>query len=371
MRGIPLAAALAAMALLSVSLLAVGLTETWGSGATAVEERPSAAEERPSLGDLSAAAGMRFGIDAGAVQGFTERAQGPPDYGTVWVGRWNLDHGWRDTDAALVALREANVTPAVHFWYWGDDIQDACFTDAGCNGKWWVSWDELSRQLAAHLQQTLGGAPVLIILESEFNKHGVHDEELLDQALADKAAYLKQAYPAAQVALGFGNWFPEAWSTFDRAAAASDLVGLQAMAATTRQDQDRVVGLADATVDGAERLRALFGKPVIVQDVAVSSYPEPDALDTQEEAVVRFAESLPDLRAAGVEAVIYRSLLDVPDMPLDNHFAEAERHWGLAWHDTGELKPAGQAWFSAIQQARAAVTAAPSADEALAGRPLP
>jgi hypothetical protein len=53
-----------------------------------------------------------------------------------------------------------------------------------------------------------------------------------------------------------------------------------------------------------------------------------------------------------VVAVIYRSYLDIPDMALDNHYAEAERHWGLAWHDTGQLKPAGEAWMAAVEKAR-------------------
>ena len=359
MRCIPLAALLASLAFCSVALLGAGVRHTLEARDPAVEgwalgDGDPNQESRAfgaGFGDLASASGMRFGIDAASVGRFSEQAGGPPDYGTVWVGRWNLEKGWRNTDAALRALDAANVTPAVHFWYWGDDIQDACF-GGGCNGKTVEGWHELTRQLTAHLQADLGGKPVLLILESEFNKHGVHDEEYLDQALALKVGDIKAGYPAAQVVLGFGNWESRAWGTFDRAAAASDYVGLQAMAASTRHDKEFHLGLADETVEGAERLHVLFDKPVVVQDVAVSSYPEPESLETQEEALLRFAASLPALREAGVEAVIYRSFLDVPDMALGNHFAEAERHWGLAWHDTGELKPAGRAWIQAIQLTR-------------------
>lgn len=356
MRGISLVTLVVVLGMTSVTLLGVGVRQ---GGADDFFDRASSSSGAvlgaagPDVGDVSAAAGMRFGIDAAAVQRFSAQA-GPPDYATVWVGRWNLEQGWRDTDAALKAIAADNVTPAIHFWYWGDDMRRACLEPAGCNGKTMPWWDELAAQLVVHLRQNLGGKPALIILESEFNKDGVHDSEALDAALADKANYIRSSYPQAQVVLGFGNWYPQAWPTFDRAAAASDYVGLQAMAASTRNGKEEQVALAGATVVGAERLAELFGKPVIVQDVAVSSYPEPESLGTQEEAVVRLAESLPELREAGVEAVIYRSFLDVPDMPLQNHFAEAERHWGLAWYGSGELKPAGKAWFDAVQQARAA-----------------
>lgn len=293
---------------------------------------------------------MRFGIDAGSVGRFAQEA-GNPDYATVWVGKWNLDVGWRDTDLALVALREANVTPAIHFYYWGDDMQPACFS-MGCNGKDTLGWQRLAEELVQHLQADLQGAEAVVFLESEFNKHGVHDDEMLDGMLAEKADYLHAWYPPAKVVLALGNWFPQAWPTWDRAAAASDFVGIQAMAASTRDDEERTRALVESTLDGVTRLRELFGKPVFLQDVAVSSYPEPDHLDAQEEALRRFAAALPEMQAAGVEAVVYRSFLDIPDMALDNHFAEAERHWGLAWHDSGELKPAGEAWMEAVQKAR-------------------
>jgi hypothetical protein len=293
---------------------------------------------------------MRFGIDASSVQAFSEQA-GPPDYATVWVGKWTLDQGWRDTDRALRALREENVTPAIHFYYWGDDMRPDCLT-MGCNGKDTAGWDLLAQQLVQHLSDTLQGDEAIVILESEFNKHGVHASEDLDGMLAEKSSYIRSWYPLARVVLGLGNWFPEAWPTWDRAAAASDYVGLQAMAASTRDDTASQVDLVNHTLAGATRLHELFDKPIFVQDVAVSSYPEPDHLGTQEEVLARFAAGLPALQDAGVEAVIYRSFLDIPDMALANHYAEAERHWGLAWHDSGELKPGGEAWLAAVHKAR-------------------
>jgi hypothetical protein len=364
-----LAAAVALLGVASAGLLTSGLDATLQERSPVPDvlvplplpgtDGETAGRPGTDLDALPAASGLRFGIDAASVQRFTAAA-GAPDYATLWVGKWNLDLGWRDTDLALQALRAANVTPAIHFYYWGDDIRPDCFT-VGCNGKDAAGWDRLHGQLVEHVRATMGDAPVLILLESEFNKHGLHDSEDLDARLADKATALRYWLPNADVVLALGNWRPDTWGTWDRAAAASDYVGIQALAGSTRDGRDKQVGLADATLKGVERLRDLYAKPVIVQDVAVSSYPEPDHLETQAEALLRFAERMPDLRDAGVEAVIYRSYVDVPDMNTANHYREAERHWGLAWHDTGELKPGGEAWVKAVQKAREP----PPADEAV------
>lgn len=359
MRRLPLISLTAALSLLSLAFLGAGVRSTLepprpvGDGADANGARGLDGDDLGGLDDLPAARGMRFGIDAPSTERFAERAGTPPDYATLWVGRWTLQHGWRETDQALRDLRAAGVTPAVHFWYWGDDLRPECFT-TGCNGKTVADWDQLHTQTVEHLRATQGDGPVLIILESEFNKHGLHASEDLDARLADKARAFKHHLPDAEVVLGFGNWASADWGTFDQAAAASDSVGVQALAGSTRDPESEHLELIDHTVNAALRLTELFGKPVVVTDVAVSSYPEPDHLEVQQKALTRFALGLPRLQEAGVEAVVYRSFLDVPDMALANHYAEAERHWGLAWHGSGKLKPAGEAWLAAVAKARAA-----------------
>jgi hypothetical protein len=362
MRRLPLVALLALLSLLSAAFTGYGITESGPrplaapseSGATPAEW----AGEPTDLASLTPATGLRFGIDAASIGPFRERTGVAPDYATVWVGKWNLDLGWRGTDEALRSIRSEGVTPAVHFYYWGDDIRPECL-DAGCDGKDVWGWQSLADGLVQHLQAGAGGGPVVVILESEFNKNGLHESDALDRMLAEKADYIRQGYPQARIVLGLGNWAPDSWWTWDQAAAACDAVGLQALGGTTQDSQERVLDLFNSTLAGAQRLHDLFGKPVFVQDVAVSSYPEPDNLALQQQALDRFAAGLPDLQAAGVEAVVYRSFIDVPDMALDNHYAEAERHWGLAWAQTGQLKPAGEAWVAAVQKAHGTAISAP------------
>lgn len=293
---------------------------------------------------------MRFGLDAGALDEAAKHGV-YPDYATIWVGPWTLQWGWQETERVLQELVAANVTPAVHLYYWGDDIRADCFT-LGCNGKSMQGWDELVAGLALRLQQSPG--PAVVILETEFNKHQVKDNEDLDAYLAQKALAIKAIDPGTAVVLGLGNWNSQAWPTWDRAAAASDYVGLQGLAASTRDPPERALTMAQDLANGANKARALFGKPIFVHDVAVSSYPEPDQLVAQGEALRSLAQGLDELHAAGVEAIVYRSFLDVPSMSANEHYGEAEKHWGLAWRDSGELKPGGEAWVEAMKAARAA-----------------
>lgn len=306
---------------------------------------------------------MRFGIDADGVAGMTALGA-KSDYATLWVGPWTLAAGgWSGPDGQLAALRTAGVTPAVHLYYWGDDITPSCIEN-GC----WSSlhnaqldkahWQTLTQQLADHLNAKLAGRPALVFLETEFNKGSAATYEPLDGYLADKARFLHGAYPAAKVVLPFGNWNSGAWTTFDRAAAASDYTGVQGMRGSTHDSATSATGLFSATLAGAKTLQSDFGKPVILQDIAVSSYPEPAWLTTQADALRGFTTGMSQLKAAGVQAILYRALADQPGMDTANYYGQAERHWGLGWSATS-LKPAGKLWVAAVQAERGGSLAQP------------
>jgi hypothetical protein len=295
---------------------------------------------------------MAFGGDVGSV---AEQARlgAPLDYATIWIGAWNLQLGWNDPDRQLRALREGNVTPAIHFYYWGDDLSPRCLEE-GCAGKSQAGWDQLATELVQHLKATLEGRPTLVFLETEFNKGSVARYKPLDALLADKAAQLHEV-PGVHVVLALGNWNPADWPTWSRAAAASDFTGLQAMFGATRDPVVAQKTIVNRTVGGARQLQADFGKPVILHDLAFSSYPEPEGLAPQAATVRLFLDCLAPLKAAGVQAMLYRGLLDSPSMDLANYYGLAERHFGLAWPDG--LKPAGSAWLEGVQRERAAAVA--------------
>jgi hypothetical protein len=306
--------------------------------------------------EAAAVPAVKFGMDAPGVSAQTA-AGVKPDYASMWIGPWTLSSGWGGPDTTLSKLKAAGVTPAVHFYYWGDDISPTC-VENGCWSKLHNThkdrgkWNALGDQLAAHLDAKMQGAPAVIFLESEFNKRGISTYEPFDGYLAAMAYRLKGAYPNAIIVLGFGNWQSADWGTFDRAAAASTMVGLQAMRASTKDTSSAYNGLYDATLAGVRRLTGLFHKPILLTDVALSSYAEPGYLTMQRDNLQKFFTGLPALRDAGVRGMIYRSWGDASGMSTANYYGEAERHWGLAWSGGGH-KPAAKVWVDGVKAVRA------------------
>ncbi len=294
---------------------------------------------------------MKFGISHGSLEHQTLLGI-QPDYGSDWVGAWTLTDGWHSVDLALERMRAANVTPAIHFYYWGDDIKPECFQE-GCwselhdahkdNNGWYA----LAGQLVDHLNARMGGDPVMILLESEFNKESVQSFEELDGRLADMVDFLHERYPAAKVVLALGNWNSSAWGTWDRAAAASDAIGLQGVRGSTHDSVSDYVGLYNETLKGAQLLQEHFEKPIILTDIALSNYPEDEFTEAQTRAIQDLLKGLDALEDAGVDAILYRSWQDTPTMDPANRYGPAERHWGLV-DIYGRLKPAAHAWIAGI-----------------------
>jgi PKD repeat protein len=305
---------------------------------------------------------LKFGMEASSVSMQTG-AGVKPDYGTFWIGPWTLSSGWGGPDNQLAAMKSAGVTPAIHFYYWGDDISPTC-VENGCYStlhkaqKDRAGWDKLGTQLTDHLNSKMGGAPVVIFLESEFNKGGIQTYEPFDGYMEAMAKKIHAAYPNAILVLGFGNWGSVYWGTFDRAAAEADLVGIQGMRGSTKQSKEGMLDLYEGLVAGVKSLNAKFpGKAVFLTDIAVSSYPEPDYLGVQRDSVKEVLDNRATLKSLGVQAIVYRSWKDSPTMDTANYYGQAERHWGVAWASNGTLKPVGHAWVDAVKAERAGGTA--------------
>jgi PKD repeat protein len=300
-----------------------------------------------------------FGMESGSVS--AQSAAGvKPDYGTFWIGPWTLSSGWGGPDGQLSAMKSAGVTPAIHFYYWGDDISPSC-VENGC----WSSlhnaqkdrahWNMLGDQLVQHLNGKMGGAPALVFLESEFNKGGIETYEPFDGYMAAMAAKIHAGYPNAVIVLGFGNWGSQYWGNFDRAAAASDMVGIQGMRGSTRQSKTDMFTLYDGLLAGVKSLEAKFpGEGIMLTDIAVSSYPEPDYLAVQRDVLKEVFDNLGVLKSHGVQAIVYRSWMDSPGMDTANWYGMAERYWGVA--NSAGLKPSAQVWIAGVKAERAGST---------------
>jgi hypothetical protein len=125
---------------------------------------------------------------------------------------------------------------------------------------------------------------------------------------------------------------------------------------STRDSDESYLGVFAATLEGALRMRALYDKPLLIHDLALSSYPEPAYEAIQAQVLSDFFEGRGELALAGVEAVLYRSLFDVRSMARNNHYGEAERFWGLVKPtDPVEPKPAARIWQVGVEDSRAPV----------------
>lgn len=315
----------------------------------------------------AAAAGdpaVRFGMDMDSIA--AQKDQGvAPDYAVIWVGAWTLKSGWGGVDSALDKAHRAGVTPVIHYYYWGNDIsrtciRDGCWSDIHDSWKTKEGWDRLAGGLVDALKRHGTDKPSVIVMETEFNKNDVRNWERLDALLAEKAGYFDWALPKTKVVLGLGNWGQWEWNTWDRAAAASDYVGLQAMRGSTQDSKASYYGVVDHTLAGAKKIKSLFGQPVFLTDVALSSYPYREYKHHQAAVLGEFFDRLPELKQAGVVAFVYRSFQNNPSYDPNEYYGRAEGGWGLALAD-GRWKPAMSVWIDGVKAERGGATTTTSA----------
>lgn len=309
------------------------------------------------------AAPMRFGAD---IEGLGRaQAHGLPfTYGTFWIGSWTQRWGWGNTQQKLRTAAANNITPVINWWYWGDDISPQC-VEQGCwdarQGVWKdkATWYRMTDELARTIAMTMGGRETVVVIETEFNKGGIENYEPFDGYLAEQAAILRAHGANIRVVLGFGNWGRESWSRFDRAIAASDLMGVQLMRSSIRDAA--TYGHAISTlVSSVQYLRSAFAKPSIVTDLALSSFPTAGYEGVQAQVVAELFARMPELKSAGVQAVLYRMVVDDPSFDTSNYHGEAERHWGLLRAD-GSQKPAFSVFAAGIREENSAASG-PSCD---------
>lgn len=292
---------------------------------------------------------LRLGMDVPSLAYLAER-DAPAAYGAIWVGAWLQSGGWDDVDALLDEAARHGATPILHFWYWGDSIGPGCVED-GCwdalHGQW-LSLDGW-RALTSELARRIDGRGAIVVLESEFNKNGIDAPGFaptFGALLREQTRTLQAAN--ASVAIGFGAWAQDAWPRFGEAVAAADMVSLQAMRGSTRHTPEEYAGVAADTVANAERIATLFGKPVLLSDVAFSSYG--DGFEArQADALRALLGEAGRLQQAGVQGLVYRAVRDDPGMSPENHFGLAEQRWGFVRAD-GSTKPALDVWTTAAQR---------------------
>ncbi len=312
--------------------------------------------EGGSQGTMEPAPPMRFGMGLWHLE--MQREHGiDPDLGQTWAGAWNLYQGWGPVDRHLEIARENNITPVIQVFYWGNDLSKKCLQH-GCEGRGGMQlsdagWGRLLDQLGDRLDETLDGREAIVVLEPEFNKGHVATYEPLDAMLADRALQMQEAYPNATVALGLGGWAPQFWDAWDRAMDASDVISVQLMRGATVDDRDTYLSSAETLAEHAEQAHELSGKPVMITDIALATWPEPEYRDEQAQVIGDLFEdeTMSRFKAAQVDGIIYRAIVDQPSATTAEYYGQAETTWGLVDED-GTPKPALDVWVQGIQEER-------------------
>ncbi len=301
---------------------------------------------------------IQFGFDVASAT--RARALGMPvAYGSLWVGSWNQPekYGWGGITDQLQTAKANGVIPVIQWWYWGDDISPSC-VEHGCTDQYHgvqkdkATWSRMSNELA-DLIVGVGTADsqAMVVIETEFNKHGIESYEPFDGYLAEQAAIFHQR--GLTVVVGFGNWGHAHWKNFDRAIAAADLLGTMALQSSVRDASTYLAG-ADQLITAAQHFHTTFAKRTLI-DFAFSSYPEPSCELDQDTVIRDIFRRMGEFRAAGVQGMVWRMLSDDPEFNTDNYHGMAERHWGLLRAD-GSPKPAFLPFFNGMLTEAGAVT---------------
>ena len=293
-----------------------------------------------------AAALPGLGMDQGSVAGL-QQSGAPPTYGSYWVGAWMAVHGWAGLDNALKSAKATGVTPVIYWYYWGDSITPSC-VENGCDGKTKAAWVSMTDTLADKVRTHMAGAPVIIVLENEFNKGGITDAwyaPTFDGYLEARANTLK-AVPGVHITLGFGTWGESSWHRFPKAMAVSDSIGFQLMRASTRDSEASYRGSPQKIADTLGFIKQLSGKPGFLYDLALSSYPDTTYRTIQAETLKSILDRRAEYAQTGLVGIVYRELRDNPSMGTHNYFGIAEQFWGFKDKD-GHAKPSWDVWRAA------------------------
>ncbi len=274
---------------------------------------------------------MAYGVgDEGILE--LKNAGAKPDYSQIWVGSWIQDSGWGHTEDALREAKREGVTPLILFYYWGDSISPNA-VKYGAGSKTMHGWDTMAKDLARRAKAIMGSSEFIVVLEPEFNKQGITEWEAFDGYLADHARMIKNEAWTAKIVIGFGHW--GGWDRFDRAMAEAHYSGTQWMRGSTRDAKSGAENSAAEVLKVVKSLKSTFGKGVILYDLAISSYGGWES--AQERAIQGFADRKGELEAAGLKAVVWRTVKD--NDHSSGYYGAAEKNWGVK-HSWGGGKPA-------------------------------
>jgi len=256
---------------------------------------------------------------------------------THWLTR---ETNWQwETPDRLKALVEAGHTPVIVDWYFGDQISPSFVSQHA---------DEYRRHIREQLIPLIRDLPeVWVLLEPEFNKHGISSWRPWGDLSRDVVDMIHQSVAGARVGFVLGNWTDTQQSSLvdvmSETVQHSDFIGFQEMISSldAHSAMDVSWNPVDRSLRLASFLQKVFHKPIYLAYLAVSSFGHWQ--QKQAHLIERFRDAMPELAYHGVIGASYFALFDDPKHV--GWFVQAETSLGLV-DAYGKAKPALKAWKS-------------------------
>jgi len=312
-------------------------------------------------------------------------AGGAPKYATKWLGPWTVassDGTCAEIDGHVKACKDVGVAPFFQLFYFGDEIclealkgtvqpKDYSGKVQSLGGYW-----ALVKLVGARCKAA--GVQALVAPEPEWNKRGPNAPSGTQSVLDDPAVWDTLFRDTAWTLQGYGCrviTVPGSWADlspllqkFPKMMQVTDYVGTQMLRCVVRPTGASYADRAssydsgpDSVLGKVQGLRAVTQKPVIVTDVAFSSYgantnpnhPFDGGNGKAEEArqgraFEHLRALLPKFQEAGVTGLILRSTKDSPNFDVKNYYGYGERCWGVVRAD-GSQKASYSAYVALAQ----------------------
>lgn len=295
---------------------------------------------------------------------------GAPKYATKWLGPWtvaNSDGTCAEIDSHVKACKDAGVVPFFQLFYFGDEIcleaLKGIVKPVDYSGKVQSLGDYWALVKLVGARCKAAGAQALVAPEPEWNKrgpnapsgtHSVLDEPDVWDTLFRDTAWTLQGYGCKVITVP-GSWADLAplLQKFPKMMQVTDYVGTQLLRCIVRpvgaSYADRASSYdsgPDSVLAKIQGLRTVTQKPVIVTDVAFSSYganTNPNhpfdggngkaEEERQGRAFDHLRALLPKFQDAGVAGLILRSTKDNANFDVKNYYGYGERYWGVVRAD--------------------------------------
>ncbi|MFA0087844.1 hypothetical protein [Vibrio sp. 10N.261.51.F12] len=240
---------------------------------------------------------------------------------TLWITQ-NNDWHWIRADLLRGAHANGYI-PMINYWFFGDQINPE-YVQA--NRERYL--DEVKTKLIPLLREL---PQAYLVLEPEFNKHGIENWEGWDPLMLEVIALIRQQAPQIKIGLGLGDWdqpgSEPSFNSAQQSIEASDFVASMLMLSSYTERAHTAPDWSPwvRALRLGERLQKRFNKPWMLAYLSIASQPDWEVQQANELQKLKFY--LPMLQTLDLFALNWFSLTDEPEQ--QGWFSDAEKSFGL------------------------------------------